>query len=230
MRPQFVAYCLALALLPTPAFADPLQQQVLAAAKLVSGDDFAFTQTTTAQRSGETGKAFVMRFDPRRPAGARWVLVSADGRAPTAKEAASAAKQSNSGPVPSYSRIARWFGAPATRIATGKDSVTYRFPALPKGTAEIGGHDASHDTVAEATVNTAGTTPFVERVRFTSATPFRMALVVKIERFVFTTTHRLTADGRPVMMEADGDMFGSLLGKAGSFKTKTVYSDVRPAR
>lgn len=230
MRPQFVAYCLALALLPTPALADPLQQQILAGAKAVNDGDFAFSQTTTMQRSGETMKAFVMRFDPRRPAGARWVLVSAEGRTPTAKEAAGAAKQSNSAPVPSYARIARWFGAPATRIATGKDSVTYRFPALPKGTVKIAGHDASQDTIAEAMVNIAGAAPFVERVRFTSTKPFRMALVAKIERFVFTTTNRLTADGRPVMVEGDGDMTGSLLGKAGWFKTKTVYSDVRPAR
>ena len=230
MRMKFVAYCLALALLPTPALADPLQQQILAGAKSVNDGDFAFTQTTTVQRSGETPKAFVMRFDPRRPAGARWVMVSAEGRAPTAKEAASAAKQSNSAPVPSYARIARWFGAPATRVATSKDSITYRFPALPKDTVKIAGHDASHDTVAEALVNTAGAVPFVERVRFISTKSFRMALVAKIERFVFTTTNRLTADGHPVMVDADGDMTGSLLGKAGWFKTRTVYSDVRPAR
>lgn len=225
-----VVFCLALTLLPIPALADPLQQQVLAGAKLANGDDFAFTQTTSVQRSGEAAKTFVMRFDPRRPTGARWVLITAEGRAPTPKEAAGAAKQSSSAPVPSYARIARWFGAPATRIATSKDGATYRFALLPKDTVKIGGHDASHDTVAEAFVNTAGATPFVERVRFISAKSFRMALVAKIERFSFTTINRLMPDGRPVMAEADGDMTGALLGKAGWFKTKTVYSDVRAVR
>ena len=230
MKATPVVIGVALALFCVPALADPLQQQVLAGAKLVSADDFAFTQTTTAQRSGEIAKAYVLRFDPSRPAGARWILVTAEGRPPTAKEATGVAKQRSAAPVPSYARIAQWFGAPAMRIATGKDSVIYRFAALPKDTVMIGKHDASPDTIAEALVNTAGNAPFVERVRFTSAKSFRMALVAKIERFAFTTTHRLTADGRPVMVETEADMAGSLLGKAGSFKTRTIYSDVRAAR
>lgn len=228
MRIGLVAACLAIGLVPAPANADALQQQILAAAKLMTGDEFAFTVTTVAQRSSEPPKPYVMRYDPTRPVGTRWVLVSAEGRAPTTKEAAGAAKQASGAPVPSYARIARWFGAPAARISANKDSVTYRFPALPKDTVKIGNHDASADTVAEVYVNTASAVAFIERVRFFSTTSFRMALVAKIERFVFTTTHQMRADGRPVLLAADGDMTGSLLGKAGWFKTRTIYSDMRP--
>lgn len=224
------ATCLAVGLAPVPAFADALQLQVLASARQAEADVYAFTQTTTVQRSSEQPKPYVMRFDPARPPGARWMLISSEGHAPTTKESAGATKQANAAPVPSYARIARWFGAPAVRVATTKDSVTYRFPALPKGTLKIGSHDASADTIAEVIVNTSGKTAFAERIRFISSTPFRMALVAKIERFVFTTTHQLRADGRPVIQQVEGDMSGSLFGKADWFKTRTIYSDIRAAR
>lgn len=46
-------------------------------------EEWAFTQTT----SGSEGD-FVGRYDPRRPAGQRWTLLTIDGRKPTDEEAA----------------------------------------------------------------------------------------------------------------------------------------------
>ena len=100
---------------PAAAHADALQQQVLAAAKTVTPRDFAFTQTLHAQRTGKPANDVVQRYDPRRGAAA-WTLVKVDGRAPTAKESADAAKRFAKAQVPSYARIAEWFGAPATRV------------------------------------------------------------------------------------------------------------------
>jgi hypothetical protein len=222
--------CLILASICSPALADALQQQVLAGARAVSEEDFSFTQTMSNQRSGQAAKEHVLRFDPRRPKGSRWTLIKAEGRTPTPKEIANVAKQGERGPVPSYARIATWFGAPATRIATTADSVTYRFAALPKGTLKMGSHDASPDTVAEAVVNTAGKTPFVERVRLTTARPFRMMMVAKIERMDATSLYRLMPDGRPVIAATTVDMTGSMLGKSGWFKNRVRFDDMRAVR
>lgn len=216
--------------LPTPAFADALQQQVLAGARAVSEEDFAFTQTMVNQRSGEGAKTYVARYDPKRPKPSRWTLISAEGRAPKPKESAQLAKQGASNPVPSYARIATWFGAPATRSAGSDGKVIYRFASLPMGTIKMGSHDASADAAAEALVNTSGKTPFVERVRVTMAKPFRMMMVAKIERVDATSLYRMLPDGRPVIVSTNSDMTGSVLGKSGSFKSRVSYTDMRAAR
>ncbi len=211
------------------AHADALQQQVLAAAKTVTPRDFAFTQTLHAQRTGKPASNVVQRYDPRRGAAA-WSLVKIDGRAPTAKENADAAKRFAKAQVPTYARISEWFGAPATRIATTPTSVTYRFASLPKGAVKIGRYDASSHTSAEAVVNTAGQTPFVERARYISNTAFRMMLVAKVERFVVVSANRLLPDGRPVPASVVTEFVGSFMGSAQTFKMQMAYSDVQGVR
>ena len=223
---------LALIALATPgvAMADALQDQVVAGAKAVSPTGYAFTQTTRVERTGAAAKTFVSRYDPARPADQRWTLVSVDGKPPSAKEAASAAKAAKAQDVPSYAEIAKWFGGPATRIAQTPTSVTYRFARLPKGIVKMGKHDASADTSAEATVDVSGRVPVVTRVRFVSTTAFRMALVVKVERYGVVTTYRLGPDSHPVLDAATVEMAGSLLGKAGTMAVRTSFSDMRSVR
>ncbi len=227
MRVRTILFVIAL-LAPSVASADALQQQVLEAAKRVTARDFAFTQVTRIQRTGAKTREFAQRYDPRRSNGA-WSLTAIDGREPTAKERAASAKNSAKAQVASYARIAEWFGAPATRIATTPTRVTYRFASLPKGVIKLGSHDASANTSAEATVNVAGPVPFVERARFVSTTAFRMMMVVKVERFVFTTTHRLLADGRPVIDGTDTEFAGAFMGKEQTMTTQTRYSDFTTA-
>lgn len=231
-RPDRVRFVIAIGLagIGAPALADDLQQQVVAGARAVTEGDFAFTQTFSGQRTGESAKEYLMRYDPKRAAGSRWTLIKAEGRAPTAKESATFAKQANKNPVPSYGRIATWFGAPAKRVASGNNSVTYRFASLPKGTIKVGSHDASATTSAEAIVNTGGKTPFVERVRYTSTKPFRMMLVAKVDRMTTTVTYRMMPNNRPMIIGSDTDMAGSAMGKSGSFKMLATYSDIRAAR
>lgn len=224
------ALALLATLVPAAAQADALQDRVVAGARAVPLTAFAFTQTTRIERDGAAPKIFVQRYDPAQPAAQRWTLIGIDGRAPTAKEAASARKTASAGKPPGYGRMAEWFGAPATRIATGPTTATYRFASLPKGVVMIGKHDASADTMAEAVVNTAAATPYIERVRYTSSTAFRMALVVKVEKYDFLDVFRLAPDGRPVPGNTLGTLTGSLLGKAGTLTTRISYSDVRAVR
>ena len=214
----------------TPALADDLQQQVLAGARAVSDTDFAFLQSFSVQRVGEPAKDYVSRYDPRRAAGSRWTLVRAEGRAPTAKELTNFAKQAGKNPVPSYGRIADWFGAAAKRVGADGGKVTYRFASLPKGTVKMGSYDASANTAAEAIVNTSGAAPFVERVRFVSIKPFRMMLIAKVDKMATVVTYKVMPNNRPMVAGSITDIAGSAMGKSGTIKMLATYSDIRAAR
>ena len=213
-----------------PANADPLQDRVLATMRRTDTADVALTATTSIERSGAATQEIVTRYDPRAATGRRWTVARMNGRAPTAKESTQVLKAANGTPMPSYARLARWFGAPATRVAQRPGAVTYRFARLPAGALKIGSHDASADTVADVVVNTAGPTPFVERVRFGSARPFRMMLVARVERYAFTSSYAPLADGRAFPTGTDAEIAGSMMGKGGMFKTRTRYTDLRPTR
>lgn len=211
------------------AKADELQQQVLAAARATRPDAYGFRRTMAIERTGAPRRVIVEQFDPRRSAGERWSLVSVDGRPPSAKEAEQARKAKR-GPTPSYADLAKWFGAPATRVAAAPGYVTYRFARLPKGAIKIGSHDASADVTAEALVNVRGSAPFVERVRLSSTKGFRMMLVASVKSMVLTGRYRLTPEGQPVPAESESDIVGSLVGKSGRLQSAVTFSDYRSVR
>lgn len=221
----FVALCA----IPSLASADALQQQVLAGAKAANAKEFTFVQTMRFERTGVAATERVSRYDPR--GGAKpWTLLKVDSKPPTAKALEQDSKRASRVPPPSYVRVAEWFGAPATRIATTPTSVTYRFASLPKGTVKMGSYDGSANTSVEAVVNTAGKIPFVERARFTSIAPFRMFVVAKIERFSANSSYRLLPDGRPVPASVTTEFSGSMMGKSGSMTTRASYSDFMQVR
>lgn len=215
----------ALALLfALPAHADALQDRLLAAARATP--EQAFTRTSRMEeRSGGAPEVHtrVERYDPARPEGQRWTLVSVDAKPPTSKDLGEYKKFIAKAVVPGYARLARWIGA---RAAT--DGRAYRYASLPKDIMVINGHDLSADTTAEAFVNTAGPTPFVERTRLVSAKGFRMMLVAKVDRVEASQHFRLVGD-RPLLVESIVELTGSMMGKSGSMKTTATFS-YTPAR
>ena len=223
MRRLVAPALLAAVLAAAPAQADPLQDQLLAQMRRTDTGAVAFTATTRIERTGAAAREIVTRYDPAAPAGRRWRVLRYDGRAPTAKEAADVLKAANAGPLPSYARLARWFGAPATRVAQAADSVTYRFARLPAGALKIGSHDASADTAAEAVVDTSGAVPLVSRVRLTSTQGFRMMLVARVDRYAFTSTYARLPDGRPFPAAVDAEIGGAMMGKGGTLVTRVRY-------
>lgn len=224
------AAVLALLAIAAPAAADPLQDRVFAGMRGVETGDVGFTATTAIERSGAAKQVIVTRYDPRAAAGRRWTVVRVGDRAPTAKETAQILKAANGTPVPAYSKLLKWFGGPATRVAQTGSTVTYRFARLPAGTVKMGSHDASADTVADAVVNTAGAKPFVERVHLSSAKPFRMALVARVAHYDFYSSYAPLPDGRPFPTGTDGEIAGSVMGKGGTLATHSRYAEVRATR
>ncbi|MDQ6764492.1 MAG: hypothetical protein M3Z22_00085 [Verrucomicrobiota bacterium] len=212
---------------------DALKQQILAQARTVSPDDYAFTRTVRAEQiDGEKTEKHVIveRFDPTKPAAQRWTFVSIDGRSPSASELKNYVKTTAKRRVISYGRLAEFFGERATVKASPPGHTIFSFAALPKGTAVVRDIDLSADASADAIVNTEGPIPFVEEVRITSAKPTRVKLIALIERWETSTHYRLLPNGKPVPAEQVTDVTGSMLGKHGSIRSTISYTDLRAVR
>lgn len=206
---------------------DELKQRVLAQAQSVSADDYAFTRTTRSEATfiGKTAKAVsVEKFDPTKPAEARWTLVSVDGAPPSAAELRKYRKEAaKRRVVPGYHRIANYFGAPATVSSEAGGKTVFRFATLPKGSVSIQETDLSHLASAEASVTEADVAPFVEQVRFTLKP--RRAMV--IDRYETTSLYRIGPGGKPFLTATTSDLFGSGLGLKATMHNATTYSDYR---
>ena len=211
---------------------DELKQRVLAQAQSLSPDDYAFTRTIRSETNskGKTEKKVtVEKFDPTKPADARWTLVSIDGAPPSAEQLKSHQKEgAKRRVVPGYHRLAGYFGSPATATASGGKTV-FRFAALPKGSISVMDTDISHNATAEASVTEADGVPFAEQVRFT-VKPMRVKLLMKIDRLENIARYRIGPGGKPVLTESTSDMSGSGMGQEGTMHTATTYSDYRPVR
>ena len=211
---------------------EQLKQRVLAQAQSMSGEDHAFTRTIRSE-TNMGGKAekkvLVEKFDPAKPADARWKLVSVNGAPPSADELNRHQKEASKRRiVPGYHRVGAYFGAPATASSEGGRTV-FRFPTLPKGAVSLLETDVSHNARAEAVVTEGNGTPFVEQVRFTLK-PMRVKLLMKVDRFETMARYRIGPGGRPFLMETTSDMSGSGMGREGTMRNTTTYSDYRPAR
>lgn len=211
---------------------DELKRRILAHAQSLNPEDYAFTRTTRSETisSGKTQKKVTIeKFEPTKPAEARWTLVSIDGAPPSAEQLKSHGKEAAKRRiVPGYHTITNYFGSPATASESGGKTV-FRFASLPKGAISILDTDVSHDASAEASVAEANGPPFVEQVRFT-VKPMRVKLLMKIDRFENIARYRIGPGGKPFLMESASDMSGSGMGQAGTMRNATTYSDYRAVR
>lgn len=209
---------------------DALKQRLLAQARSMGADDYAFTRTVRFEGVSK-GKAekrvTVEKFDPAKSGDARWTLVSVDGAPPSSEALSRFKKESAKRRVPGYYRLANYLGSPATASRDARGRTVFRFESLPKGTVTVINSDVSHNAAAEVTVGDANGTPFAEQVRVTLK-PMRLKLVMKLERFESTARYRMSEEGKPVLAEATSDMTGSGMGQEGTMRTSSTYSDFRP--
>lgn len=208
---------------------DELKQRVLAQAQSISPDDYAFTRTIrTDQTSGgkTEKKVMVEKFDPTKPAEARWTLVSVDGAPPSADEFNRFRKESAKRRVPGYYRLAGYFGTPSTASTDSHGRTLIHFSALPKDTVKVMDSDVSQNAAADVTVSEANGVPFAEQVHVTVRS-MRLKLVVKLEGFESTSRYRIGPEGKPLLIEQTSDMTGSGMGQEGRAHTVVTYSDYR---
>jgi hypothetical protein len=208
---------------------DELKQRVLAQAQSVSPDAFAFTRTVRNEQTsnGKTEKHVnIEKFDPTKPADARWTLVSVDGAPPSADALKTFRTDSAKRRVPGYYRLAGYFGTPATASSDSRGRTVFHFAALPKDTAKVMDTDVSQNATADATVAEANGVPFVEQVGIT-VKPMRIKLLMKLERYESTAHYRIGPEGKPLLVEQTADMTGSGMGQEGRGHTVITYSDYR---
>ena len=213
--------------------ADALKQRVLAQARKVSADDFAWTRTVRTEESdgSKTEQHVVVeKYDPAKPADQRWTFVSKDGRPPTAEEETKYRNGLPTRRVPNYGRVAEYFGAPATSALDKQGRTVLSFATLPKGSLLINDADISANSTAQSTIDASGEVPFVEQTRFTSTKPTRVKLVAKIERMEATARYRMMPNGKPAPAESVTDMTGSMMGKSGRIHTVATFSEQRAVR
>ena len=210
-----------------------MQERVLAVARTVTAEDYAFTRFVRTERmeSGRvTQRTELERYDPAKPLEQRWTLVAVDGRAPTAEELTKHARDAARRRVAHYGRIVNYFGAPATTSINAKGRTVFRFTSLPPESVVLSGNDVSANVICEAAVNTGGAVPFIDEVRFTLTKPMRVKVVARIERGEVISRFRLMPDGKPVPVEHSSDVYGSLMGRQGRIKSVLTYTEHRAAR
>src|SRR5262245_35458778 len=212
--------------------ASELQQRVLAQAKSMSPDDYAFTRTVRSDSTyggKDEHRVTVEQYDPARPPERRWTLVSVDGAPPSEEELKRYSAASPTRRVPGYYRLAGYFGTGATVSTDPRGRTVLHFGALPKDAVVVMDSDVSEDAVVDASVADAGGTPFVEEVRVT-VKPTRIKLVAKLQKYEAVGRYRLGPEGKPLLVEQTSDVAGSGLGQEGKVHTVSTYSDYRFVR
>ena len=207
-----------------------LRERIIAHARTVSAEDYAYTRTVSTEQIGEDKpetRVIVERWDPTRTTDQRWTLVAVDGRPPKADELKDYSKSLPKRRQAYYGRVAGYFAKPATSEIDAHGKTVFHFASLPKDTVMVADTDLSANATGEATVNATGAVPFIEEVRFRSTKSTRVKLIAKIESFETMTRYRLMPDGKPVPSELTSEMSGSMLGQAGRIRTRITYSDLR---
>ena len=207
-----------------------LKERIIAHARTVTAEDYAYTRTVRAETTEGDKKeesVIVDRWDPAKPLEQRWTLISIDGKPPTADQLKDFRKAVQKRRLAYYGRVAGYFAKPATDAADARGRTIFRFASLPKETVMVNDSDISANATGEVVVDTAGATPFIEEVRFRSTKPTRVKLVAKIEHFETMTRYRLMPDGKPAPIESSSDMSGSMLGQQGRIRTHVAYTDHR---
>ena len=211
---------------------DELKQRVLAQAQSISPDDYAFTRTIRSEQlsGGNTEKKVTIeKFDPTKPADARWTLVSVDGNPPSADALKTFRTDSAKRRVPGYYRLAGYFGAPATASSDSRGRTVFHFAALPKDTAKVMDTDVSQNATVDASVSDANGVPFAEQIHVI-VKPMRIKLLMKLERYESTARYRIGPEGKPLLIEQTSDMTGSGMGQEGKAHTVITYGDYRPVK
>ena len=208
---------------------DELRQRILTQAQSASPDDLAFTRTVHNEQTsnGKTEKHVnIEKFDPTKPADARWMLVSVDGAPPTADALKSFRTEAAKRRVHGYARLAGYFGSPATASTDSRGRTVFHFAALPKDTVKVMDSDVSQNATVDASVSDANGVPFAEQIHLT-VRPVRIKLVMKLERYESTARYRIGPEGKPLLIEQTVDMTGSGMGQEGQAHTVVTYSDYR---
>lgn len=213
---------LAAAFSAAPAAADALLDRLRADAAAADPAGIAFESVVTAvgPRSDEE-RVTVERWDGR-----EWTLVSLNGKPPSAQEAAKFRRQkADERTVPSYGRLATYLSGPAEKRTDAAGNTLYFIPELPRGSFLLWGDNSRHFS-GEAVVAQSPAGPYVRRFRAWVREPFRMRVLLRVERFDLVNDYAIE-NGRPVLVRQQSDSNGSVMGQTGKMRVESQFSGYR---
>jgi len=200
------------------AFDSDLVEKAIASTFGGPGEDWAYTETTV-----DGGVTRVSRFDPRRPEGKRWHVVSVEGRSPTEtereedrkrREAARERPQSGS-PIGNSEMIQPESFSTIEETAA---HVIYRFKPVAEDEDR-----AKFFQYIDATLKIMRDGPYVARVDMRSPKPFKPGFGVKFEEYVTVLNFKPVTAGGPILPSA---LEIRLLGKAFLVRKIDVQIDI----
>lgn len=198
---------------------DPLVATLVSQAR-ATGQPPAFERTIVATRNGETTTR-VERFDPARPEGERWVLVSINGALPSAGEARSFARQMAETMTPGYWRMALLLGQGATRAGGTETEPLLVVRPLPDGVLDGQARAFARQLRAEVRVATASPA-FIRETRVLADGPLRRG-PARVEDFEAMSRYGPGPGGVPRLEAQSTRMTIRVLGQEIRVATRTSY-------
>lgn len=173
-------------------------QTAVAAIDYELGNDWAYTETYVL-----SGQTVVARYDPRREVGARWEVLSVDGRAPTGDEIAEfldhrGADDSgdDSGSEFDRSQDISELIAPESLMLIDETDDYWLFAFMPARDVDDDWNLSQH---LDATLKISKRGPYVEEVKLESGHPFRPRFGVKVRKFLTLLRFGPASDGGPIV-------------------------------
>ena len=176
-----------------------LAREALQATEAGSIEGWAFTETSV-----ENGRKTVSRFDPRRPEGGQWSLVSVNDRPPTDEERQASAERRATERQASESggngdgesvEIGVMIEPDSLRlIEETEEFALYRFDPAKDDDDDSGFHQH-----VDATLKVVKAGPYVATIDMRSRAPFKPQFGVKIDEFATMLTFEPQDSGGPVL-------------------------------
>jgi hypothetical protein len=210
--------------------ADALLDQVMAGARADSQIAWRVDRLNTDMTAtGETRETSLSRFDGTAAKGARWSLLSVNGKSAAAKDCADFSDKFNkTNYAPTYAQLTELLGSGAIKTGTDLSGTHYRLNALPAKAVTVSGYDLSKGLQAEFTVDTSGTTPFINTVRITAPKPFKPASIGRVDRLDRHMVFARGPQGMPVLVSSSVAADFKVLFKNISMRTHTVFQNQQP--
>lgn len=160
-----------------------------------SEKDWAFTETHTAE-----GVTLVSRFDPRRPVGEQWTLISIDGITPTTEENEEYGEEKRES-VDSEAEgegFGSGFVAPGSLALMAETDTTYRFGFLPN--IEDDSEDVEMMRHVSGVLSINKNAHFVESIDLKSTKSFKPERGIKIQTFELSMKFGPTSVDGPIVL------------------------------
>ncbi len=215
----------AIVLVAGPAAAAPAIDAIRAEVRAAGPYAFERTRTVTDTRNGGTRRVEVDRYDPARPEGSRWTLVSVNGRPPSDDDRKAYARAIADQPVaPGPWRLDPLLAGPEPKVARNGEETVYSWPRLPRGSLPTGRFDVTGNLAADVHVADTDGRPTVTKMRVFAPEPFRVLAIAKFDTLTVVSDYARDASGRLVLTRQETVQDANLPGRGrGVMKVEMVF-------